>query len=77
MSESESVRNSKSLWSSRLLPVDRAVDPLGRVHMEAHIKIAEGGGPLAPRIYFMHSMVTGKVHVGFVGPHKHMPNLRT
>ena len=33
--------------------VSPEVDAKGSTIMEAHLKIAEGGGPLAPRIYFM------------------------
>jgi hypothetical protein len=57
-----------------------AIDP--RVHgeetqlMTAHIKVSNGGGQLSPRIYFYDNTkgVTGKVHVGFVGPHRYLRN---
>ena len=46
--------------------------------MEAHLKVAEGGGMLAPRIYFHddtgHNSNTRMVHVGFFGPHDLVPN---
>jgi hypothetical protein len=47
--------------------------------MLSHIKVAEGGGPLAPRIYFYDDTrgPTGIIHVGFFGPHRHMPNKST
>lgn len=47
--------------------------------MLSHLKIAEGGGDLAPRIYFYDDTggPTGKVHVGFVGPHYLMPNTKS
>lgn len=79
MSESESVMNSERLRACRCLPIDPAVDPSGQVEMVAHMKIAEGGGPLAPRIYFYDDTggPTGRVHVGYFGPHKHMPNKST
>jgi hypothetical protein len=77
MVESETVRQDKALWAQRNLPVDPSVDPSGRVQMEAHIKIAEGGGNLAPRIYFLHSRQTGKTHVGYFGPHRGMSNTKT
>ena len=78
MTESESIknrRNSKggSLWK-RIFPVDKRMDESGEVFMYAHIKIAEGGGMLAPRIYFIPSTKTGQVHVGYFGPHKNVPN---
>lgn len=79
MRESETVMNNDRLRAARLLPIatDVAVD--GRIEMVAHLKIAEGGGPLAPRIYFFDDTGsrTGKVHVGFIGPHEHMPNKGT
>ncbi|CAL9476223.1 hypothetical protein SUDANB95_02923 [Actinosynnema sp. ALI-1.44] len=74
MAESETVKNSDKLWAKRLFPVDATVDPSGEVHMEMHIKIAEGGGMLAPRIYFLPVPNTGKVHIGYFGPHKNVPN---
>lgn len=79
MKESEGLLANPDLRRARLLPVDPAVDPSGRVEMLAHLKIAEGGGPLAPRIYFYDDTAgrTRKVHVGFIGPHEHMPNLST
>ncbi len=78
MRESQTVMTNERLKEYRRLPVDRRVDPSGRILMEAHLKIAEGGGMNAPRIYFHDDTggATGKVHVGFVGPHKYMPNTR-
>lgn len=79
MVESESVRQDDTLRAARQLPVDPRVDPSGRIFMEAHLKVSEGGGPLAPRIYFFDDTGgdTGKVHIGFFGPHDHMPNKST
>ena len=79
MKESDGVHNDRRLSEKRMLPVDPIVSASGKVFMEAHIKIAEGGGPLAPRIYFLDdtSGSTGKIHVGFIGPHEHMPNKST
>ncbi|RMH73159.1 MAG: hypothetical protein D6683_13495, partial [Actinomyces sp.] len=78
MRESETVMSKERLRRCRELPVDRRVDPSGQILMEAHLKIAEGGGDLAPRIYFYDDTKgpTGKVHVGFVGPHHHLPNTK-
>jgi hypothetical protein len=44
--------------------------------MVAHLKVAEGGGAQIPRIYFLDDTkgVTGKVHIGFFGPHRFVPN---
>jgi hypothetical protein len=77
MAESKRVRTTAKLWHKRLFPVDTEVSATGRIHMEAHIKIAEGGGLLAPRIYFYASHRLGKVYVGYFGPHKNVPNTLT
>jgi hypothetical protein len=79
MTESETVQQTKRLREQRRFPVDTRVDPSGSVIMWSHLKIAEGGGPLAPRIYFHDDTrgETGKVHIGFVGPHRHTENTRT
>lgn len=79
MTESESVLNSAKLRRRRLLPVSTAVSSSGSIEMLAHIKVAEGGGNLTPRIYFHDDTggVTKKMHVGFVGPHYLMPNKST
>ena len=79
MVESESVRQNQKLRKARELPVDRLVDPSGQIFMEAHLKVSRGGGPLAPRIYFYDDTggKTRKIHVGFFGPHDHMPNKNT
>ncbi|WP_254431237.1 hypothetical protein [Agromyces sp. Marseille-P2726] len=77
MTESEYVQN--SLGRSRVFKVDRRVNELGEVKMLAHLKISEGGGPLAPRVYFYDDTngPTKIVHVGLVGPHYLVPNKST
>ncbi|MFD6856176.1 hypothetical protein ACFWB0_14205 [Rhodococcus sp. NPDC060086] len=77
MRESDTVRNRPRYRNARVLSVSTDVDPTGEVYMEAHIKIAEGGGNLSPRIYFYEHNPTATIHVGFFGPHKHMPNTRS
>lgn len=79
MVESESVRASAKLSSARSFEVDECVDPSGRKYMESHLKISEGGGDLAPRVYFYDDTkgATGLMHVGFIGPHHLVPNTRT
>ena len=79
MKESESVHNNDKFRTARIFDIDEAVRPDGRIFMEAHLKIAEGGGRLAPRIYFYDDTngATGKVHIGFVGPHYLVPNKST
>ena len=77
--ESDSVRQNPDFRNQRVLPVSSQVDESGQVFMEQHLKIAEGGGEQAPRVYFYDDSAgtTGKVHVGFVGPHRYMRNTRT
>ncbi|MDW3217105.1 MAG: hypothetical protein R8F63_00720 [Acidimicrobiales bacterium] len=79
MSESETVMESPKLRKCRQFGIDQAVDTRGWIVMEKHMKIAEGGGPNIPRLYFHDDTkgVTKKVHVGFFGPHRHVPNTRT
>ena len=71
--------NNSMLVGKRVLPVSTEVDLAGRVSMLAHLKIAEGGGNLAPRLYFYDDTAgaTKKVHIGFVGPHYLMPNTKS
>jgi hypothetical protein len=79
MVESETVRNSDKLSRTRVFEIDRAVQLSGEITMLAHLKIAEGGGNLAPRVYFYDDTggSTKKVHVGLVGPHYLVPNKST
>jgi hypothetical protein len=79
MTESDTVQNSAKLSRSRVLPVSTDVDPSAQILMLSHLKISEGGGDLAPRVYFYDDTggSTGKVHVGFVGPHHLMPNTKS
>ena len=76
MSESQSVMNNPELRKHRTLPIDRAVEASGYVEMQAHLKPVQGGGMQIPRIYFHDDTKgrTGKVHIGFIGPHDRMPN---
>ena len=77
MKESDTVNKSPKLSAHRDLPVSTEVSESGVINMQAHIKIATGGGMLAPRIYFHIDNERNRVHVGFFGPHKYMPNTKT
>ena len=79
MSESEFVQNTAKLANARVFDVDERVDESGKITMLAHLKIAEGGGSLAPRVYFHDDTggASGIVHVGLVGPHYLVPNKGT
>lgn len=74
MTESKTVNGNDKLRAKRMFTVDVRVDASGKVYMQAHIKIAEGGGLLAPRIYFIHSQESKTVHIGYFGPHRNVPN---
>ena len=78
MSESNSVKRDPLQRSARQFPVSSEVDPSGRIEMFAHLKISNGSQH-APRIYFHDdtSGSTGRIHVGFIGPHKRVPNSTT
>lgn len=79
MTESEGVQTGGKFKGTRVFKVDSAVHPSGEITMLAHLKISEGGGNLAPRVYFYDdtSGPTKKVHVGLVGPHYLVPNKST
>lgn len=79
MKESETVRNNPKYWNARSFPCATELDGSGYLHMEAHLKISEGGGDLAPRVYFHDDSLgmTRKIHVGFIGPHYLVPNTKS
>ena len=72
MSESDTVKNDGRLWRQRRFLVSTEVEPNGYKHMEAHLKISEGGGQHIPRLYFHDDAKgrTGQIHIGFIGPHR-------
>ena len=85
MRESERIVKSDKLMAYRRFPVPTRFSATGEMEMLAHLKISEGGGNLAPRIYFAPDVrpVESSEHdpalvlVGFIGPHKYVPNTRT
>lgn len=58
MRESETVANRAKFVQARLFPIDTQVSADGTMYMEAHLKISEGSGDLAPRVYF-HDVTAG------------------
>jgi hypothetical protein len=74
MVESETVNQNDKLKKKRIFAIDPSIEPSGTIYMQAHIKIAEGGGSLAPRIYFYVARNFHKVCIGYFGPHKNVPN---
>ena len=79
MSESDTVMQTARLWKARRFKIDNQVEPQGYIHMIAHLKITEGGGQHIPRLYFHDDTGgrTGHVHVGFIGPHRLVPNTQS
>ena len=71
MNESEEVMRRPELRKYRLMPVSDSVEPAGRIEMQAHLKLSNAS--FAPRLYFHDGTrgrnATGRVHVGYIGPH--------
>ncbi len=69
MSESQNVQQRYVMDSQRRFPVDPALDLSGSRVMLAHIRIAQGES--APRLHFLDDTrgKTGKIHIGYIGPH--------
>ena len=69
MSESQNVQQRYVMGSQRRFPVDPALDLSGIRVMLAHIRIAQGES--APRLHFLDDTrgKTGKIHIGYIGPH--------
>lgn len=74
MKDSETTASGKTTGKARRFAIDPMVNGDSWVQMEAHLKFGTGT-PNAPRIYFYDDTRgnTGKVHVGFIGPHKLVP----
>jgi len=79
MSESRAVMESRALRKLRTFKISAAVKQSGFATMEAHLKIAAGGGENIPRIYFHDDTKgkTGRIHIGLIGPHRLVPNTKT
>lgn len=79
MRESEATESNQKLKDQRLFPVISALDESRKKYMVAHLKISQSGSVLIPRVYFYDDTrgATGLVHIGFIGPHKHIDNTRT
>lgn len=74
MKDSETTAAAKSTSKARVFEIDPMVAGNSWMQMEAHLKFGTGT-PNAPRIYFWDDTrgSTGKVHVGFIGPHSKVP----
>ena len=73
--ESEDVQRNSKFRDARVFTVPTSVKVDGRVEMMAHFKIAQSG-LISPRLHY-HDDTTrsGKVYVGYIGPH--LPTKRT
>ena len=69
MTESQRVLLDPRMVQDRRFPADLTLAPSGSRVMVAHIRL--DNGPTAPRLYFCDDTrdATGKVHVGYIGPH--------
>lgn len=75
MKESEPTMKDPALKATRLFPVSTDLDVTGTKQMVAHAKIQMKGGGQIPRVYFFDDLKgsTGKIHIGFIGPHFLVP----
>lgn len=71
MKESETTDQNSRFRALRTFEVDELVAPTRSIYMPAHIKLEKGGSP-SPRIHFHDDTdgATGKIHVGWFGPHR-------
>jgi hypothetical protein len=73
MTESDDTRGNRRFAAARQFTVPAEVNPEGKVHMWAHVKL-DSTGRTAPRMHFYDDTAgpTGRIHVGYIGPH--LPN---
>lgn len=76
MRESDPTQNDPTLRSKRVFDISKDVDPTGSKLMLSHVKIQDKGGSQIPRLYFHDDTrgATGKIHIGFIGPHFLVPS---
>lgn len=68
--ESESTSNQLHLRSIRTFAVPTSVDSTGKIYMQQHVKIDQGGQS-APRIHLYDDSggPTQRIYIGYIGPH--------
>lgn len=67
--ETNSVKRTKKFAEPRTLPVPTEVDPGGKIFMGAHFKLSQDNGKRV-RLHFHDDMSnTGKIYIGYIGPH--------
>ncbi|WP_326599990.1 hypothetical protein [Rhodococcus sp. PD04] len=62
---------------TRIFPVSVKLSRNEEMEMVQHLKIQRKGEGDIPRVYFVYSPRTKKVHVGFYGPHELVPNTKS
>lgn len=69
MTESKSVQRNTTQAAARVFPVDPLLHDSGERQMFTHIKLDQG--PTASRLHFHDDTRghTGKIHIGYIGPH--------
>ncbi|KQU28766.1 hypothetical protein ASH04_22350 [Rhodococcus sp. Leaf233] len=75
--ETGAVKGNSKFMRARMFPIDTAAVESGETEMLAHLKVQKRGGNDIPRIYFVWSQLTQKVHIGFFGPHELVPNTKS
>jgi len=75
MTESGPTKNQQDLREKRTFEVSREVSRDGKMVMLSHAKIQLTGSGYIPRVFFHDDTggVTGKIHIGFIGPHYLVP----
>lgn len=75
LKESKSTRRDNDLVAARTFAIDTAVHPSGQIVMLDHAKIQSKGSSFIPRVFFHDDTggSTGKMHIGFIGPHYLVP----
>ncbi len=69
MGEGMAVVNSARLYERRIFPVPLGVSPSGAAYMGAHLRIGNGR-VWSPRMHLLDDTAnTGKIIIGYVGPH--------
>lgn len=68
--ESDTVKNDPKMRHARMLPVPEAVASSRKVFMGAHVRLGGGAGMSAPRMHYFDDVNnTGKIYIGYLGPH--------
>ena len=78
ISEAEKVSEDWRFLAERYRPVSKALRSGGRMVMQSHLRISTGHSGHSPRLYFADDTggATGRIHIGFAGPHRHMRSWR-